>query len=330
MVTIMKYKIGRNNLAATIYVPYDCQNNCAFCTSKQEYSKCKMNKEAVIAALKKLVKNPHIKDIVFTGGEPTANISLLNEMVKIAQYKNVYINTTLPSNNFFGALEVFNDGDVKGVNISRHFPSFAQDSKAFHAIVDDWAIKGIDIPVKINVVLNEKTTVQDVEACIQRWSDFPNVTVCFRRDFRKTTMENLHTMSGDYILDYLVENYTYEGHSFCDVCDTVHFAERIAFHRGMEHSSFKVGNTVVVNDIIVFPDGFIAYDWDKKPITDLDGFLAEPSTTAPRRESARKPQPAVYDERVTRRDTSPHSSCGVSYPSSCGVSYARCGAIGHC
>lgn len=33
----MEYIKGRTNLSATIFVPYDCKNNCPFCTSKKDY-----------------------------------------------------------------------------------------------------------------------------------------------------------------------------------------------------------------------------------------------------------------------------------------------------
>lgn len=29
--------IGRENVSATIFVPYDCENRCNFCTTKQFY-----------------------------------------------------------------------------------------------------------------------------------------------------------------------------------------------------------------------------------------------------------------------------------------------------
>lgn len=270
----MKYLIGRDNLAATIYVPYDCQNNCPFCTSKKEYSKCKMDATAVKEALKKLVRHPEIRDIVFTGGEPTANPQLLRELVEIAQHKKVFINTTLPRKNFYNCLSnVFNSGMVDGVNVSRHGTSFAQDSKLFRDIVEDWNIDAIQAPVKVNAVLDDNTSVDEVEEIIQRWQAHKNVTLCFRRDFRKTNFANLHPLYGDPVLDYLSENYTFTGHTFCDVCDTVSFAERITFHRGMEESSFEMGGRVIINDVIVFPDGYIAYDWDGKPIQYLDGFM---------------------------------------------------------
>ena len=316
----MNYKIGRNNLAATIYVPYDCKNNCPFCTSKKEYAQLKLDEDAVKEALRKLVTMPEIKDIVFTGGEPTANPRLLAEMVEIARYKNVYINTTLPKENFFECLEIFNGGHVNGVNISRHFDTFAKDSRAFYDIVDDWNIKGIQVPVKINIVLSEKTSIPVVENCINRWKNNPNVTVCFRRDFRKVTPENLHVLYSDPILDWLIENHEFANHTFCDVCDTVTFKDRIAFHRGLQHSSVQIGNTVIVNDIIVFPDGFIAYDWDRKPISNLDNFLPKSS----RNHNASYGY--AHNGQVSVSSCGGSGGCGVSRS----ISYSSCGGSGRC
>ena len=31
--------IGRDNISATIFVPYDCTNKCKFCTTKYLYKK---------------------------------------------------------------------------------------------------------------------------------------------------------------------------------------------------------------------------------------------------------------------------------------------------
>lgn len=269
----MNYLIGRDNLAVTVYVPYDCANNCPFCTSKQEYAKQKMDKAAVIKALSKLVNHPDIKDVVITGGEPTADPSFLHQLVTIAKDKNVFINTTLPRKNFYDCLPIFNSGMVNGVNVSRHSPSFSEDAFSFKDIVDDNTIDEINVPVKINVVLSEITTPAEVKAIIRRWLYRENVTVCFRRDFRRVTCTNLHTLYGDVILDYLSSNYTFLSHTFCDVCDTITFEDRIMFHRGLIESSFEFGSKIVVNDIIIFPDGYIAYDWDGKPIHCLDGFM---------------------------------------------------------
>lgn len=271
----MKYKIGRNNLAATIYVPYDCDNNCPFCTSKIEYRQHFPNVGRIVQALKSLVDNPLIQDIVFTGGEPLANMTILKMLVDITKNKgkNVFINTTFPKDSHDSLFYLLEEGNVSGINISRHESSYEQDSKLFYNIAPDWLISKISVPVKINaVVTNVDSFITKLPTIINRWNK-PNIRLCIRHDFRTTTFTNLHTLTDDPILNYLIQNYSFESHTFCDVCDTVNFEEGISYHRGMEHSSIKMGDTVIVNDIIVFPDGFIAYDWDRKPISDLEGFM---------------------------------------------------------
>lgn len=271
----MKYKIGRNNLAATIYVPYDCDNNCPFCTSKIEYRQHFPNVGRIVQALKSLVDNPLIQDIVFTGGEPLANMTILKMLVDITRNKgkNVFINTTFPKDSHDSLFYLLEEGNVSGINISRHESSYEQDSKLFYNIAPDWLINKISVPVKINaVVTNIDSFITKLPTIINRWNK-PNIRLCIRHDFRTTTFTNLHTLTDDPILNYLIQNYSFESHTFCDVCDTVNFEEGISYHRGMEHSSIKMGDTVIVNDIIVFPDGFIAYDWDRKPISDLKGFM---------------------------------------------------------
>lgn len=271
----MKYKIGRNNLAATIYVPYDCDNNCPFCTSKIEYRQHFPNVGRIVQALKSLVDNPLIQDIVFTGGEPLANMTILKMLVDITRNKgkNVFINTTFPKDSHDSLFYLLEEGNVSGINISRHESSYEQDSKLFYNIAPDWLISKISVPVKINaVVTNADSFITKLPTIINRWNK-PNIRLCIRHDFRTTTFTNLHTLTDDPILNYLIQNYSFESHTFCDVCDTVNFEEGISYHRGMEHSSIKMGDTVIVNDIIVFPNGFIAYDWDRKPISDLEGFM---------------------------------------------------------
>ena len=271
----MKYKIGRNNLAATIYVPYDCDNNCPFCTSKIEYRQHFPNVGRIVKALKSLVDNPLIQDIVFTGGEPLANMTILKMLVDTTRNKgkNVFINTTFPKDSHDSLFYLLEEGNVSGINISRHESSYEQDSKLFYNIAPDWLISKIPVPVKINaVVTNVDSFITKLPTIINRWNK-PNIRLCIRHDFRTTTFTNLHTLVDDPILNYLIQNYSFESHTFCDVCDTVNFEEGISYHRGMEHSSIKMGDTVIVNDIIVFPDGFIAYDWDRKPISDLKGFM---------------------------------------------------------
>ena len=92
-----RYLSGRGNLACTIFVPWDCSNNCPFCTSKEMYSRMKddFNLEEIINKIKILNNNPIIHEYVLTGGEPLSNLDNLKKIVS-AMDKVVYINTTLP------------------------------------------------------------------------------------------------------------------------------------------------------------------------------------------------------------------------------------------
>ena len=52
--SVKKYVSGRENLACTIFVPWDCSNNCPFCTSKEMYGRMKddFNLEEIYEQLK--------------------------------------------------------------------------------------------------------------------------------------------------------------------------------------------------------------------------------------------------------------------------------------
>ena len=61
---------GRNNLALTVFVPFDCANNCRFCTSKALYSNSDTSVESVEYQMRRVLNEFRypIRDIVFTGG----------------------------------------------------------------------------------------------------------------------------------------------------------------------------------------------------------------------------------------------------------------------
>ena len=70
----MRYISGRGNLACTIFVPWDCNNNCPFCTSKPMYKEMKerFNLEEIINKIYTLNHNHIIREYVLTGGEIAA------------------------------------------------------------------------------------------------------------------------------------------------------------------------------------------------------------------------------------------------------------------
>ena len=80
----MKYLVGRSNLSCTIFVPWDCNNNCPFCTSKHMYSelKDKFNLDEIIRKIKLINNNSNIREYVLTGGEPLSNLENLKKIVQ--------------------------------------------------------------------------------------------------------------------------------------------------------------------------------------------------------------------------------------------------------
>lgn len=281
----MIFKIGRDNFALTVMVPYDCGNNCAFCTAKDIYHDIDKDMGTCIDDVKfQMERTLHefsypINDVVFTGGEPTADLDVLRELIDIVpDGKNVYINTTLPSDEFDEFHDLVNDEPkIKGINVSRHQTSIDQDRKFYDCdIVGDEALKLIKKPVRINVVVMRET--QDVISdVVDRWepiwAEYGNVNVCFRANYalrsweeRRMRKENLHNPYTPF-LKALSNKYRFAGHSQCNVCDTTRFLSPkgmvVSYHRGLEESSVLSadGSTLEINDLVIFPDGRIGYDW---------------------------------------------------------------------
>lgn len=266
----MNFCIGRNNLAATIFVPYDCKNNCPFCTSKEAY-KCTdgFSGQAIINSIEKINKLPFIPDVVFTGGEPFANINGLKQLVSaVDDSKNVFINTTLPIDTASEAIEFINNNKkIKGVNISRHTKKYVQEC-------EDRIIGLINKPVNINCVISTGIDPKVIEMVIKRWSTMPYLTIKLRADYRNITMANLKTID-DVVLKLEELGLKYLNSGGCLVCNDDVFSyngQKISYHRGIECSSVKIGNTTVINDIIIDQRGKISYDWNGD-CTDIDKIL---------------------------------------------------------
>lgn len=260
----MKFIKGRHNLSVTCYVPTDCLNNCSFCTSKKEYQK-NTNIEKIKEQLRK-VRDSSIKEVVFTGGEPMLTGRVLSELMDIVQNKTIYINTNFIQKDIAKFIHFFNNVScLKGINISRHSTEFKYE-KLKDIATDDY-ISLLTCPVKINVVIPEEREAGFFRKVLSRWQH-SNFEVCFRSDFTKTNMSNLHTLD-DPILMELLSIGEFIDHKYCEVCDTTimysnEFRVKYIYHRGLETTSIKFGNTIQVNDIIIFPDGTLSYDWDRK------------------------------------------------------------------
>lgn len=294
----MNFSVGRENFALTVFVPYDCTHNCPFCTTKCLYKNTidtqEVNKQ-ICDILSKAASSPIITDIVFTGGEPMADLDALEKFIKLVPKKNVYINTNLLKEGFFRFVKLVNkSANVKGISVSRHCRTEAEEATDQ---VEDWCIEAFEKNIRVNCVLDHKMKPAEVsdfmEDVLSRWSG-KNVTVNFRADYQHVTHDNLHSLDHP-LVKQMISGYDYVSRSGCMVCDTMSFVDPVrhvplTFHRGLQLSSLDMKTMTIVNDAIFMPDKDgdwkLFYDWDGKESDEFEGFIFDKKTKTTTRKRA--------------------------------------------
>ena len=72
------YKTREGGATVTIFVPYDCKNNCPFCINKEEYADMSgFSLGKILESIRRMDAITPRCDFVFTGGEPFADINAL-------------------------------------------------------------------------------------------------------------------------------------------------------------------------------------------------------------------------------------------------------------
>ena len=285
------FTIGRDDFSLTVYVPWNCSNNCSFCSSKNDYARIKPNFDCVKKSLMR-IRESIVPTVVFTGGEPTFDLDGLSELVSIVDNKTVYINTTLPKKNCNRFIDFINTTEcIKGVSISRHCFSYEEDLALLNEICEDNIIANITKPVRINVVSlkDNHFSSENIKLLVERWmgvrllkSDcYDSLILNLRSNYVTQKKNNLHDLENNIIINDLATEYFYYKHSFCNVCDTcVFFKENrgrrvfeIDYHRGLLKTSLDFGNVTEVNDLILLQDGSLCYDWDGRD-DNIDDLLS--------------------------------------------------------
>jgi hypothetical protein len=307
---------GRDNLALTIMVPFDCPNNCPFCESKKEYTTHRPDLNNVINSIERFFHDNNtliVPEVVITGGEPMANIFALRKIINvIPSDKDIYINTTLLKRNYHEFVALVNDNpQIKGINVSRHGATYEEDCRLLHDIASDGYFCQFKKSVRINCVVNSDTNIYKI---MNRWEGH-GVEVSFRENFHTMTKQELHNPYSGY-LPKLASELKYIGHTQCKVCDTTIFKRKsgliVRYHKGVEHTLVKIGtNRYEVNDIIIRQDGKIFADWDLSNKTLLLTMLLHDDAK----------------ERASEIASIPYHICGSG---GCGGSYSicRCGSGG--
>lgn len=269
--SMKKYVSGRENLACTIFVPWDCSNNCPFCTSKEMYGRMKddFNLEEILNKIEKLNNNPIIHEYVLTGGEPLSNLDNLKRIISTID-KVVYINTTLPKlENIDEIIEyINNEPKIGGINISRHL-NYRFDSP----VSTDDKITLINKPIRINTVIPKELNVAKLFKFIGRYGN-DKCLINLREDYRYITTQTLKDRNE--MIDILANYFDYIGSTSCFVCNTDHFMApncHISYHRGLQYSTYNLPNKCFVNDVLITPDGNIFKDWDFKEDNNFNKWI---------------------------------------------------------
>lgn len=275
----MFYTFGRNNLALTVFVPWDCGNNCFFCTSKQKYSAYKADLKNLRWQLDRFFKEYDfpVKDVVFSGGEPMANVEALEKLIELVPSdKRIFVNTTFTRTGRNEFLHLIKNGRITGVNVSRHHESYAEDCEWFFDLADDSEIDDISCQVRINCVLKN----QNIARLVERWKG-KNVVLNLRCDYRTMTKERLHDPYDMPAMELMKMGYRFERHTQCNVCDTTHFAPpdetlpHVMYHKGLRESSILSDDLLEINDFIIDQSGRLMYDWDHTDLELLQGILVQ-------------------------------------------------------
>ena len=170
-IDIMKnpYKTREGGATVTIFVPYDCNNNCPFCINKGEYADLTgFSLEKICESIRRMDAITPYCDFVFTGGEPFADIKKLQTMIDlIPTTHRVFINTTLPvfesqSEEDILAFAERNKHKITCINVSRHLQHYVVES-------NDDLLARLPVPFRVNCVLYKNYPAKDLVPYLERF-----------------------------------------------------------------------------------------------------------------------------------------------------------------
>ena len=262
------YKTREGGATVTVFVPYDCQNNCPFCINKKEYADVSsFSLDKIIESIRTMDAITPRCDFVFTGGEPLADLVSLQKMLDaIPTTHKVYINTTFPRQARTGFDEMIdftrrNRDKITCMNISRHLVKYVEESP-------DEVLGRIACPTRINCVLYKHSPADKLPAYVERFLPYGS-PIQFRYDYTETTPENLYEEDHDPILQDLKRLFTYKGLDGCRMRNGFHFEYKglhMTYHKTLPYSTItetdENGVTYdILYDILIKQNGEIHSDW---------------------------------------------------------------------
>ena len=264
---------GRTEVPVTVFVPWDCNNNCKFCTTKHEYKSLypattlDSNIEKVKQSIRLMTSSKTITDVVFTGGEPFEHLDLLKELInEVKGTQRVFVNTSfsISDQKFEEALIYLQSkrNKIDSVSVSCPFEGFNN----FNRIEALSKFKDKKF-FRINSIVTGKETKAQVVAFLDKYFLPVFREFNFRADYRKVTQATLHSANDKFFKTLMsikeIQFVTFNG---CLVCRNDLFKTKygnLYYHRGINNTSLKYGDMLIVNDFVIKQDGEIRYDWNK-------------------------------------------------------------------
>ena len=264
------YKTREGGATVTIFVPYDCKNNCPFCINKEEYADMSgFSLEKILESIRRMDAITPRCDFVFTGGEPFADINALQVMLdQIPTTHRVFINTTLPVSRITTEDDILafaehNKDKITCINISRHMQKYVVES-------NDDLLRRLPVKFRINCVLYKNYPAEGLVPYLERFLTVPGASIQFRFDYTATTPENLYDQEGDKILHDLKKIARYTGLDGCRMRCGFHFDYKgmeLTYHKTLPYSTIVETDPVdgvtydILYDILIKQNGDIHSDW---------------------------------------------------------------------
>ena len=166
------YKTREGGATVTVFVPYDCHNNCPFCINKEEYGDMSgFSLQKICDSIDTMDAITPYCDFVFTGGEPFANLESLQILLdKVPSTHKIFINTTFPVFNDRKPEDMLafcekNKDKITCINISRHLVKYVEES-------DDELLARIPVNTRINCVLYKDYPREKLTEYMDRFNQY--------------------------------------------------------------------------------------------------------------------------------------------------------------
>jgi organic radical activating enzyme len=271
------YMTREGGATVTVFVPYDCRNNCPFCVNKEEYSDTTgFSLEKICESIKVMDEITPYCDFVFTGGEPFSSLDSLQKLLDcVPNTHKVYINTTFPVFDDQPGEEMIkfcekNKDKITCINISRHLVKYVEESP-------DELLGRIPVNTRVNCVLYKDYPTERLMNYVERFKKY-DIPIQFRFDYTDTTPENLYEEENDKILHDLKDLFKYTGLDGCRMRCGYHFDYEnleMTYHKTLPYSTIveTQGDVTydILYDILIKQNGDIHGDWDGK-ILDVDKY----------------------------------------------------------